>query len=691
MDDETDSWTIPDIVIETEQNRPSPFASVTTVVDANGGECRLGDIVLFVPPGAVSSPTAISADMYMDDSVTPPSDSSEHLAVLSAVLQLSPAELKFNVPVELLFRPHVPLKSSSPESGCQLKLKMTNNSLHDPERQWLTALEINTITGNVAQPLDVLFDSKAEKVQLRHFSGYCWMGKMVDVDQTDLRGVMYAAFGKQLERHRWMILLDVMDCTEFKDQSIVETMKTSGFISLIPPTTGIIHVDGEVVLNFECNNEWEISVGNKDWVIYAKAIGHQNHCTIIVEDPSALSKSLTITVKASCSRNGRQLEALCPTTLIIGHPLEQSSQISRSSKRDHFHALVVCAQEFELQAARSVFEMETKNTFVQAHNDLPFNLRVCRDWMSSRTNVALVAQPNTGGIECMKLLAQLAQYFSADLIAMTGTCAGEENKYLNIEHGTVVIAERTTTVSGGKVTADGRYRIQAQYKDLDRRLAPSLKQLVEEEVANWIEYVPEAVRRPSPRYVRELILKEVMERGPNGITNRKLLNLLEDCHIPGMTRKAFYGIIYTMLQRNEPWLHFGGDRGFSLLLTEEGEKYVRNAAEFPRKDNLSVLCGSMGAISHESDILDTEMPTLKKQMGDWDLKGIDQESHYFLEQASQCFSPGLAVVMKGISDYGTRESKLQYYQRMAASTSAAFLRHFLVQRNSQKSKLPQIK
>ena len=54
------------------------------------------------------------------------------------------------------------------------------------------------------------------------------------------------------------------------------------------------------------------------------------------------------------------------------------------AKRDHFDVLIVCPQESELQAARHVFEHETKSKFEGAHTDLPYNLTIHMDRQTDR-------------------------------------------------------------------------------------------------------------------------------------------------------------------------------------------------------------------------------------------------------------------------------------------------------------------
>ncbi|XP_062507364.1 uncharacterized protein LOC134183807 [Corticium candelabrum] len=268
---------------------------------------------------------------------------------------------------------------------------------------------------------------------------------------------------------------------------------------------------------------------------------------------------------------------------------------------------------------------------------------------------------------------------------MTGICAGEEKRYDDSDQGSVVVAQRTTIVTGGSVEEDGLLRIEASYEEIDSRITASLAELVARPVDDWMQYVPEESRRPSPRYVRELILNAVKNSGPDGITKRDLYSQMVKLGQPGMTEMNYKQVLdETILNQSSSWLVSGGKHHNILTIMDDGEAFIQDAATFPRPDHCSITFKPIGTISYETKILDQEMSMLKNRMGNWDLKGVDQESHYFMKQAKslQQFGSGCAVVIKGISDYGTSISKLDYYQTMAASTSAAFLRYFLVKSDS---------
>ncbi|XP_062504391.1 uncharacterized protein LOC134181184 isoform X2 [Corticium candelabrum] len=348
------------------------------------------------------------------------------------------------------------------------------------------------------------------------------------------------------------------------------------------------------------------------------------------------------------------------------------------ARRDHFHVLIVCPQQSELEAARYVFEHETNSKFKEAHTDLSCSLYLCREWNNLPLNVAMVAQVESGGIGAMNLVADLANYFSVGLIAMTGICAAEEDKYNRMEYGTVVVANRTTTESGGLEKANETFEPRALYKELDKQISPAINELVATKESSWVDFIPSQLYRPSPRYVKELLLQSVLVNA-GGIVMEDLLTTVRS-KFPGIEMLSLDEVLQKVLEESKSWIC---SEGKLLKATNEGKHYANDQPSFPRGDHAIVaVSASIGSVTNEVKDLGKEMKTLKQHMADHDIKAIDREAHFFMEQATDSFSPGLPVVMKGISDYGTDSSKLNYYKVHAASTSAAFLRHFVTQKNS---------
>ena len=150
----------------------------------------------------------------------------------------------------------------------------------------------------------------------------------------------------------------------------------------------------------------------------------------------------------------------------------------------------------------------------------------------------------------------------------------------------------------------------------------------------------------------------------------------------GLTKHDVIEVLEKMEKEHEPLVYAEGKLQ-EYKATEAGELYTNEQVEFPQENrSFTVVSGSIGSVSMDTERLDREMTELKQRMGDHDIKAIDKEAHLFMEQATDNFSPGLAVVMKGISDYGTESSKLMYYEAYAAATPAAFLRHFITEKKS---------
>ena len=361
---------------------------------------------------------------------------------------------------------------------------------------------------------------------------------------------------------------------------------------------------------------------------------------------------------------------------------------------DHFNVFIVCAMESELQATKGVLENGTgskfENKYLRVEGLSTLNVRMCEKWNSTEMKVGMVAQTQMGGIECQKLVSKLAKYFTANVLVMTGICAGDENKYGHVEHGCVFVANRTTVESGGKVTEGGAYQPRAQYCVLDGGIHASVNELVTGPNV-WLEYIPKNAIRPSPRYLQQLILELILDivsksGGEDGITKKDLLGKLTDMKLPGMTTMDDYdsamiydGVLERMLQQKSPWV--SRTVKSSYIATDEGKKYSAGEYPFPRKDKIKAITDCMVSIPHVNLNLKEELKTIKERVGDRKVKAVDMEAHMFMEQAIEIFArqgvPGKAIVMKGIADYGSSESRGDYFQVYAASTSAAFLRHLM--------------
>ena len=363
-----------------------------------------------------------------------------------------------------------------------------------------------------------------------------------------------------------------------------------------------------------------------------------------------------------------------------------------SASQDHLNVLIICALESELQAAVAVLESGTNSKFENKYThptDLSrLNVRVCEGWNSSDMKVGVVAQTDIGGTESQILLGNLAKFFTATIVAMTGTCAAEENTHGHVEHGCVFVANRATVEMGGTVEEGGDLQVRAEFCELDKGILAAVNELIHLDSYVWLKYVPENAVRPSPRYLQQLILDLVIKSGQDGITKRDLLDKMVDKKLPGMStmrddtiRLTYDEILNTMLRSSSSWVSLSPTAECRYFLTDLGKRYSANEAIFPRRDIIVALVDSMLSVPHKHMNLTAELITYKKRVADKNVKAVDMESYYFMKQAIDSFKrnevPGKAVVMKGISDYGSDASKGDYFHVYAASTSAAFLRHLM--------------
>ena len=370
----------------------------------------------------------------------------------------------------------------------------------------------------------------------------------------------------------------------------------------------------------------------------------------------------------------------------------QISFLFISDIQDHLNVLVVCASESELHAAIAVLENGTNGKFENKYTHLTdlsrLNVRVCEGWNSTATKVGVVAQTETGGTESQELLSNLAKYFTATAVVMTGICAGEENRHGHVKHGCVFIAKRTTAEMREKVEEGGHFQARAQHCELDKGILASVNELVHANSEVWLKYIPKNTVRLSPRYLQQLILDFAINSGEDGISKRDLRERMVGKKLPGMATMSdddihitYDEILDTMLQSSSAWVSVSPTAKNRYIATEEGNEYAANEAIILQVDNVVAIVDSMLSVPHKHMNLKAELRAYKKRVADREVKAVDVEGYSFMKQVIESFGrkgvPGKAVVIKGISDYGSNASKESYFHVYAASTSAAFLRHLM--------------
>ena len=352
----------------------------------------------------------------------------------------------------------------------------------------------------------------------------------------------------------------------------------------------------------------------------------------------------------------------------------RASAFTLMAARDHFHILIFCALESELQAACRVLENGTNSSFQDAHTDVVCGLRVCRGWNNTGLTVAMISQREPGGGACCLRLVELRRlFFSVDLAVMTGSCASVQDMELRIEYGCVVVAERTEE---GIETQDGNFLARANPAKLDENLRVLIKSLSGklDGSRDWLDVIPHEARLPSPRYAQEIVISELF-KSKTGFKKRDLLAILNGKEGVANISSRTWGSILTQAADIAGLVSIS--HGI-VSCTYEARAYERDAYEFPRRDEIKVVVDSIGCNRHLTWPLPNTIATYQKEIANRRIRGIDVDAHQFMTHSKDAFPDCLPLVMKGISGYGDRQQH-DYYQQYAALTPIAFLRHLLTQ------------
>ncbi|XP_062515818.1 uncharacterized protein LOC134191236 isoform X2 [Corticium candelabrum] len=343
------------------------------------------------------------------------------------------------------------------------------------------------------------------------------------------------------------------------------------------------------------------------------------------------------------------------------------------AEKTHVNLVVVCALGLELEATKGLIEYQTGSKFM-GKDEYPPGVVVCEwQWNSTSFTVALASQADTGGSECQVLVSKLAEYFTANAVVMTGICAGDEKK---LSLGSVVVAKETIWFEGGKELASGVTRVNAKHCLL-QVLPDCMKTILGEAVSSasanpqvWLDYVPQESRCDSPRLVRQYIL-QCLEENPKGLTAKKLIDSVTE-QLSGVTRNACEEVLQVMQKDEHPCIK----QNDVFCLTDEGKGYITRHPNFLAADEITAVFEPMLTLVNVTENLQTSLQ-LARESGTRKTIAADMESYHFMRQANSSFGGAKVMVMKAVSDWGSKSSKVDYYQSYAASLSVAFLWHLI--------------
>eukprot|EP00118_Oscarella_pearsei_P019951 m.214806 g.214806 ORF g.214806 m.214806 type:complete len:622 (+) comp39819_c0_seq32:51-1916(+) len=375
--------------------------------------------------------------------------------------------------------------------------------------------------------------------------------------------------------------------------------------------------------------------------------------------------------------------------------MEQSSApiaaASPPAPLDQADVCIVMAMDIEREQTKQVLEYvaDKKTEQMSIVDDSGKVKRECRavDWtfmgkgpLTLRKGpltlrVALFQQAKMGSSEASQLVNDIAQLKPA-LIAMVGVCAGAENK---VKAGDLLAPLELQIVSG-KVRENGEMDRQPTIA----QLRSEMKKLVSGAAANmdpyaWKECLPDKRLLIAPCDFQDKILWYLRNKD-EGITAKEIMNLEG---FGDVEAEWVEEAVEKLLDAGQLTKEGRKKKQDVVKVSEKGRIYIVeniDEEELEATRNPQVLTGPVLTIDVVSENL--KFSDLRKVAANRKLVGAEMEGYSFLFSADSNMQYKNAVFIKVVSDYGSKRSKMDYYQPYCASSAAAFLCYF-IKRNPQ--------
>ncbi|XP_065828229.1 uncharacterized protein [Oscarella lobularis] len=351
---------------------------------------------------------------------------------------------------------------------------------------------------------------------------------------------------------------------------------------------------------------------------------------------------------------------------------------SQEAKRK-IHLLVVCALPKELEAAKDAIgaqEWEEIRSGTMGYRvfvaDVTWKNHSKKNEI--RVTVGVVAQSKSGGQETSNLLGSLNSQFDVNFLAMTGCCAGVED----VDCYSVIVADKTTALEREKHLESAVQHQVGPGGDLEHELIQAVNSLLMDlKTSDWLDPEVSSTAPPSPRLVRESLLKAIEDSGKSSKDAiekavQEIKNVNKDIY-PNILNKLVKEGLIEKREEKEPQMRI------LYCLSAEGAKHVSElpfGLLSPDKDP-SVRVTTLFTCQDVLVNLKSVLPKLKEATGQRKITGVDMEAHHFMVQAKHFFPKSSCIVMKGVSDHGSPESKEKYNQEYASKCATLFLKYFL--------------
>ncbi|XP_065839822.1 uncharacterized protein [Oscarella lobularis] len=267
------------------------------------------------------------------------------------------------------------------------------------------------------------------------------------------------------------------------------------------------------------------------------------------------------------------------------------------------------------------------------------------------------------------------------VIVMVGICAGYE-KGVNL--GDVLVPFCITRASG-KEYADKTFAASAKFTEIDLSLKKILTSEATSSKSSWGRFIPDDMTStPSPVYLHDFILSKIPPPGKTvsfGAVYRAIKKEKPEWTKEAISIHTLKEVVCKIQLETEGFVTSNDAFGekMSLERTSKGQQYVEaksvgGQTDFPKNPTNPAICIAevySGNTANENinfkKIGEDERPRK--------FAGYEMEGYSFLCSAEKNLPRAHRLFAKGVSDLGSPQSKMDYYQPYCAASAMAVVCH----------------
>eukprot|EP00118_Oscarella_pearsei_P004089 m.16981 g.16981 ORF g.16981 m.16981 type:complete len:489 (+) comp27256_c0_seq1:723-2189(+) len=346
---------------------------------------------------------------------------------------------------------------------------------------------------------------------------------------------------------------------------------------------------------------------------------------------------------------------------------------------------IVTAVDIEFDAAKKVLENATKSEMrlktCHAEGGGEFQIwetewpNFFSDEGSRPLNIALLKQTKMGREEAGRTIVNIltSRLKTAKVVAMTGICGGASDK---VKLGDLLVPEKIVR-KAGKEKRGGEFKGDADPVPLDSILKGKVDGV--KSGYTWKSYIPvDKQDLPSPAVLQDTILDKVRTLYNSGMraSTKKILKEIRKIWNQQKVDDTDVEEALEKLEQSKMLVNMEGD--FRIL--REGETRADNIDRHYKKSSKELK----DPVVHTETLLtidvvseDLNFEQFREDLQQRKIFGVEMEGYAFLFYANAFLKGAKAILIKGISDLASENTKMDYYQPFCAASSTAFLCHLI--------------